>query len=293
MNLTAPHPQLVDPHPNPCSFHQVKLTAEEVKRQADGAKENIRSVADNIVESVRYPRSPIEKDAQSTTPQQKQVSIVIGDEDGVEENDGDDEEGNEKELTKSGKATSIKKKIKNKDLYSLFLFSYPRLFFIAVEASLFLQCVYISLTFTQLLKISYTLGNAYVIPWFFAFMLPMIFNYYILQNTIYKSVLIKVALEIEKKTFLEVCEECQFEEDSVMNLSDRIRKELTLNRIDEAEWITYIRKQYDLYDKNGDGSLDKSEFHELLGDLDVYLTVPTFNLIWSRIDYDVSGAYMT
>lgn len=186
----------------------------------------------------------------------------------------------------------VSKKILNHSMNHVFVSARPSHFFKCVESALFLQCVYISLCLTQLLPLAVE-DTQYTSAWCIAFILPMIVNFFILQQTLHKSVQIQSVVQLDKSIFSQVCEDCAYEKEAVDNMGARMRRKLVEMRIEKADWITCIRQIFNGYDKDGSLSLDKVEFLSLLGNLDIFMTDKSFDLLWECLDFDMSGKQST
>ena len=89
--------------------------------------------------------------------------------------------------------------------------------------------------------------------------------------------------------FTQVCEECAYEREATNFLGLRIRRHLQDQRIAEDDYITRIRQIFMKFDIDDGGTLSKDEFLELLSSIDIFMTHDSFELLWSAIDYDLSG----
>lgn len=91
------------------------------------------------------------------------------------------------------------------DLSNVFLFNSPWLFFKMVEATLLLECFYISLTATQLIPLVITAKHSGV--WIFGYILFIVFNLLMLQMILDKAVLLRSVFQLEKETVGKICED--------------------------------------------------------------------------------------
>jgi hypothetical protein len=91
------------------------------------------------------------------------------------------------------------------DLSNVFLFNSPWLFFKMVEATLLLECFYISLTATQLIPLVITAQHSGV--WIFGYILFIGFNLLMLQMILDKAVLLRSVFQLEKETVGKICED--------------------------------------------------------------------------------------
>ena len=107
--------------------------------------------------------------------------------------------------------TKYEREIMHTEMHKVFAFGSPAFFFKQVELALFLQCVFISFTFTQLIPLAYSLASNSSAMWAFGYLVPVVVNYYIFRATLCKMVQIRAVVELDKKIFGEVAEEAEFE----------------------------------------------------------------------------------
>ena len=107
--------------------------------------------------------------------------------------------------------TKFENKVLHKDMHAIFAFNSPTLFFKQVELALFLQCVFISFTFTELIPMAYRETYGTSAAWAFSYLLPIVVNFYIFRSTLYTSVQILAIIELDKDIFGLVAEEAEVE----------------------------------------------------------------------------------
>lgn len=187
------------------------------------------------------------------------------------------------------KKKSRSQKNVNRDFHDIFWFSSPQLFFASVRNALFLQCVFLSIAFTQLLPLSLE-DSSVTVLWWFAYLVPILFNFQVIKLTLHKVVQLQSIIQLDKFIFKSVCLETAAEKEVLLTFATRFRRKLLEQNIGKSDWVTKIRHVFTEFDKDNSGHLSKIEFLVLLGAFDVYMMDANFNLFWERLDFDMSGS---
>ena len=175
----------------------------------------------------------------------------------------------------------------DEDLSSIFLFNWPGLFFKSVEAILLFQCFYISMVCTQLIPLS--LHSLHSAGWVIGFLIPMGFNFFIIQMVLNKAVLLRSVYQLEREIAGKICEDAVEERGAIANLRSTMAIKLLEEEIPREEWVTFLQRYFFRYDKKKTGIVNKSDFRRILGDLRIYMSRDSFGLLWQAVDYDLSG----
>ena len=175
-----------------------------------------------------------------------------------------------------------------KDLSTIFLFSCPRLFFGAVEAILLLQCFYISMVATQLIPL--TIVSLQNPGWIIGYLLPIGFNFTIIQILLNKAVLLRAVHTLEKEIAGKICEEALEERNAISTLRSTIKLKLDEEGIPEDEQKSYLHGYFFRYDIKQKNLINQNDFRKILGDLRIYMSRESFHLLWQAADYDLSGS---
>lgn len=169
----------------------------------------------------------------------------------------------------------------------IFLFGSSGLYYRSVELGLLFQCFYISIWATQIMPLAQRADE--MNGWIFAFTLPIIFNTLLVGLTLHRSVMLKTASELHSDIVGTVCEECIKETQVTGDLRTRVRNKLIDTATPRKMWKSYIRDQFLSFDVDENGSLDRLEFREFLGSLNIYIGRSHFDILWEAIDLDLSG----
>lgn len=171
---------------------------------------------------------------------------------------------------------------------SLFLFNRPKLFFIMIDILCLLNTFYSAFYLTQILPMcvfQQTIG------WGILLGLPMVFGFSWLRFTLLRSVLLQAV-----STF-DVDMAGQVIEDTIesINIADDIQIKI-LNKffnynanMTVEQKLLVINHCFDSIDEDKSGEVDKYEFREFLGSMEIYLTNEKFKLLWRKIDLDNNG----
>jgi hypothetical protein len=187
----------------------------------------------------------------------------------------------------AGNSTSDKKKTKDTISSEIFLFGSSSFYYRCVELGLLFQCFYISIWATQLMPLA--VRGEHANAWISAFTIPIIFNTLLVGLTLHRSVMLKTACKLHSDIVGTVCEECLKETQVTQDLRTTIRQKLIDSRTPRRMWKSYIRDQFLVYDVDDDGNLDRLEFREFLGSLNIYIGKSHFDILWEAIDLDLSG----
>ena len=173
------------------------------------------------------------------------------------------------------------------DLSRIFLFSRPKLFFGAVEAILLLQCFYISMVATQLIPL--VLISSHSAAWIVGFLIPIGFNFTIIQMLLNKAVLLRAVHTLEREVAGRVCEDAVEEKNAISNLRETVKIKLEEEGIPECEQKAYLYGYFFRYDVKRKNLIDQNDFRRILGDLRIYMSRESFHILWQAIDFDLSG----
>lgn len=203
-----------------------------------------------------------------------------------------------------GGGASKRPKIFNVQLdkvHSLFIFSWPRLYFYAVEFALLLQSFFNAIYFTQLLAIGNSLGlsSAEGSGWLAALTIPIFSNFWIIRGLLTRTVMLKAITYLDQETVSSVCEQVVEEVMIVESVREKIIQNMLagveginegrVSLSNSSTIISIVRNAFDVIDENNSGGIDMFEFRSFLGQLDIHLTRSKFELLWGVVDYDLSG----
>ena len=173
------------------------------------------------------------------------------------------------------------------NLSKIFLFNRPKLFFGAVEAILLLQCFYISMVATQLIPLA--LISFHNAAWIVGFLIPIGFNFMIIQMLLNKAVLLRAVHTLEREVAGGVCEDAVEEKHAISNLREAVKIKFEEEEIPECEQKTYLYGYFFRYDVKRKNLIDQSDFRKILGDLRIYMSRESFHILWQAVDFDLSG----
>jgi Ca2+-binding EF-hand superfamily protein len=73
-------------------------------------------------------------------------------------------------------------------------------------------------------------------------------------------------------------------------MKDAVFQKLNDEEIPPEEWKTFLKEYFFRYDKADTGEVGEKDFMRVLGDLGVYLSRDGFKILWTAVDFDLSGA---
>lgn len=174
------------------------------------------------------------------------------------------------------------------DMSDIFINSQPDLFFKSVDLMFLLNTFYSAFYFTQILPICV---KTEAVWWGILQGLPMIIGFSLLRFTLLKSVFLQAVVCFDDDTAGRVIEN-SIESLTIANLvRERIIEKFSTSndRMTNQVKLRVVKFCFQEVDKNNSGSLDKTEFREFLGSLEVYLTKEKFDLLYRYIDSDNSS----
>jgi Ca2+-binding EF-hand superfamily protein len=172
------------------------------------------------------------------------------------------------------------------DLSGIFLFKQPGIFFMAVEAVLLFQCFAISIVCTQLLPLN--VSTAKNGGWYIGFILLIGINFCIIQMILNKSVLLRSVHSLERAIAGKVCEDTVGERNAIANLREVVTAKLLREKVPQKDRRAFLKTFFFQYDVRQTGEIGKADFLRLLGDLNIYMSKESFQLLWQVVDYDLS-----
>lgn len=175
------------------------------------------------------------------------------------------------------------------DVDDCFLFSRPSLYFFLVEFGLLLQCFFIAVYLTQLLAMGQMESSPNSSGWIAGLTIPTFSNFFLIRIILSRAVTLKAVTDLHKEVVCRVCEEAVEAEE----IQDKVRLkvyEVLDPNLQSSALLSSVKLRFDSIDVDGSGEIDKKEFRTFLGTLSVNLSKEKFDILWSVVDYDLSGA---
>ena len=180
-------------------------------------------------------------------------------------------------------------------LHNIFIFSSPKLYFFMIEVILLLQCFYVAIYLTQLVPVSSDFKTAGLrAGWIIGLTIPVFVNLLLVRLVLTKGVILLGIYELHHEAFSTLLDQEISEENMQNELKEKFYEALGEN-IDgkELTWEerkNLIQENFNEFDYHGTGEISKDEFRELLGHLQIYLSQRKLDLLWSVLDFDLSGS---
>jgi len=179
-------------------------------------------------------------------------------------------------------------------LYNIFLFKSPKVYFFMIEAVLLLQCFYVAIYWTQLVPVASDFKTAGLrAGWIIGLTIPVFINLLFVRIILTKGVILLGIYELHHDAFSALLDQEISEESMKTELRAKIFDALgESSEGKEHSWDErkkLIQDNFNEFDYDGSGEIAKDEFRELLGHLHIYLSQRKLDLLWSVLDYDLSG----
>ena len=173
------------------------------------------------------------------------------------------------------------------NMSGIFFMKCPGLFFKAVEAVLLFQCFAIAMVCTQLLPL--VVISNHTAGWIIGFIIPVAVNFYIIQMILNKAVLLRAVHSLERDVAGKICEDAVEERGAIAHLRAVVNDKLVEDCIPEDERKSFLHRFFFQHDTRGTGIVSKADFHRILGELSIYMSKESFQLLWQAVDFDLSG----
>lgn len=173
------------------------------------------------------------------------------------------------------------------NMSGIFFMKCPGLFFKAVEAVLLFQCFAIAIVCTQLLPL--VVISNHTAGWTIGFIILIAVNFYIIQMILNKAVLLRAVHSLERDVAGKICEDAVEERGAIAHLRAVVNDKLVEECIPEDERKSFLHNFFFQHDTRGTGIVSKVDFHRILGELSIYMSKESFQLLWQAVDFDLSG----
>lgn len=182
------------------------------------------------------------------------------------------------------------------DYRYIYFWDNPRIYQLAVESTLLLQCFYVSLWISNLI----VLGSEYVsethgrerslnIAWTVVLSLPMCLNFFMLRDILYLSCTLQAVSVLNLEDSGAICQERLESEELVEKFRSLLRNKLYELGVPKASRRNFLQEELDSLDANEQGYIDFPQFQQLLLSLSIHISVETCKQMFISLETDVSG----
>jgi hypothetical protein len=175
----------------------------------------------------------------------------------------------------------------------LFVANIPGMFFLAVELSVFVQCLYIAIWATQLLPVAKQSEDG--AGWVIILSIPVVLNFFIVRHILVIAVMLKGFIELDHKLVAHVCEELMEESHLLGELGKRVRHKHRKYNTQFAKQnvplppIIIMIHMLNQHNHGSSSEFGKVAFRKFLGKHNIFLDHDQFRALWSCIDANLSG----
>jgi hypothetical protein len=171
------------------------------------------------------------------------------------------------------------------DLKAIFIWKNPHIYYISVEFSLLLQCMYVALWATNFVFLAK--DSHFPIFWNIALLVPMFLNFFLLKQIIFISCLLQSIIKIDINIANKICEEAIEER----NVTHRLRRLIRDKLKELGEKKNWKRILYDYFSMKMDVNeeITRNEWRDFLYSLNIQLTNNSIRRLFQVIDQDQDG----
>jgi hypothetical protein len=171
------------------------------------------------------------------------------------------------------------------DLKAIFIWKNPHIYYISVEFSLLLQCMYVALWATNFVFLAK--DSHFPIFWNIALLVPMFLNFFLLKQIIFISCLLQSIIKIDINIANKICEEAIEER----NVTHRLRRLIRDKLKELGEKKHWKRILYDYFSMKMDVNeeITRNEWRDFLYSLNIQLTNNSIRRLFQVIDQDQDG----
>lgn len=173
------------------------------------------------------------------------------------------------------------------DLYEIFVFKSPLLYFFTVEFALLAQCLYLALWATNFVVLAR--DSYFPKLWEAALLVPVPLNFWLIQKIIFSACTLKAVVSLDRNVADKICEEALDARNVTERLRKIIRSTLAGLNFEKIKWNGFLHEQFHVFKKEGAVGITEKDMRLFLHSLQIFLTATSVSRIFSVIDFDRDG----
>jgi hypothetical protein len=173
------------------------------------------------------------------------------------------------------------------DLYEIFAFKSPLLYFFVVEFALLAQCLYLALWATNFVVLAR--DSYFPKLWEAALLAPVPLNFWLIQKIIFSACTLKAVVSLDRTVADKICEEALDARNVTERLRKIVRSTLAGLNFEKIKWNGFLHEQFHVFKKEGAVGITEKDMRLFLHSLQIFLTATSVSRIFSVIDFDRDG----